>query len=109
MKARTHWAILAMPLSLLGLPLANADPLSADTSTKEATYTSSFEGYIKDEDHEAGGWVAANERVGEIGGWRTYLRRAQEPVSNSKQSGDDRRQMPHGGHRSSDAPKQGDK
>lgn len=106
MKVSTRWAIMmAMPLSLLGSPHAIADPLDAEATPKEAAYTSPFEGYVKDEDFEASGWVAANERVGEIGGWRTYLRQAQEPMKDSKSSGDDQKLMPHSGHRASESSK----
>ncbi len=109
MKANTRWAILAVPLSLLGLPQASADPLDSDTETKEAGYNSPFEGYVKDEDFEAGGWVKANERVGEIGGWRTYLRQAQEPMDGSKASEKDQGAMPHSGHGSNDSSPKGAK
>ena len=107
MNLNTRWAILAVPLSLLGLPQAGANPLDSDTTATEAVYSSSFEGYIKDEDVEASGWVQANERVGEIGGWRTYLRQAQEPMDGAKPSGNDQGEMPHSGHGSNHSLKKG--
>lgn len=103
MKVNSRWAFLAVPLCLLGLSSANANPLDAGTATKEAVYTSSFEGYVKDQDFEAGGWAAANKRVGEIGGWRTYLRQAQEPMTESKPASGDQKPMPHSGHGSSNS------
>ncbi|MFK7965952.1 MAG: hypothetical protein AB8C46_18485 [Burkholderiaceae bacterium] len=87
MKLCIRWVILTVALSLPGLPLASANPLSLESATKEPNYNSAFEGYVKDEDFEAGGWAGANERVGEIGGWRTYLRQAQEPIDNTKSPG----------------------
>jgi len=108
MKVIIRWGAIAMSLSLLGTPYASADPLDSET-TKEAAYTSPFEGYVKDEDFEASGWAAANERVGEIGGWRTYLRQAQEPMKDSESSGDNQKLMPHSGHGSGDSSKQGTK
>ncbi len=107
MNLNTRWAILAVPLSLLGLPQASANPLDSDMAAKEAGYSSSFDDYVKDEDVEAGGWVLANERVGEIGGWRTYLKQAQEPMNQSKPSDNDQGAMPHSGHGSMHSPQKG--
>ncbi len=109
MKALTRWAIVTMPLSLLSLHHAHADPLEAQTTTKEAAYSSPFEGYVKDQDFEVGGWVAANEKVGEIGGWRTYLRQAQEPMNDSKPSSSDQEHMKHREHGSNGQSKHGAK
>tara|TARA_R110002049_G_scaffold141576_1_gene303294 strand:+ start:1269 stop:1598 length:330 start_codon:yes stop_codon:yes gene_type:complete len=107
MNVNTRWAILAVPLSLLGLPQASANPLDSDTPTKETGYSSSFDDYVQDEDVEAGGWVQANERVGEIGGWRTYLRQAQEPMDGSKPTSSDQGAMPHSGHGSNPSSQKG--
>ncbi len=98
MNVRTRWAALAVPLGLLGLSQVNANPLDSETSVTEADYRSSFDNYVRDEDFEAGGWIQANERVGEIGGWRTYSRQAREPMAGSTQSARDQGAMPHSGH-----------
>lgn len=80
MSLKNRLAIVTLPLGLLGLAHATASPLETDAAVAEATYESSLTGYVNDEDAEVGGWVEANERVGEIGGWRVYLRQAQEPM-----------------------------
>ncbi len=58
--------------------LALADPLNPDEPVLEAVYDSPLKDYVPDSDFEIGGWKAANKRVGEIGGWRTYLEQAQQ-------------------------------
>ena len=53
---------------LLGVPMAYA--AGQDTSAP-------FERYQGWRDEPLQDWRAANQRVGEIGGWRTYLRESQ--------------------------------
>jgi hypothetical protein len=49
-------------------------------NTKRAlNHKSSFETYRPYSDEKAANWKAANDEVGRIGGWRTYLKEAQEP------------------------------
>lgn len=69
-----HWLALAL---LAVAPLSHADPFTASAGD-EPLFESTFKGYVPDEDLEPGGWLEANDRVGQIGGWRTYLKEAQE-------------------------------
>ena len=80
MRVRTLLPLALGLAGTLGLSSANADPFNTDAISDEVAYESSLNTYSADEDHEPGNWVAANQRVGEIDGWRTYLRQAQEPV-----------------------------
>lgn len=61
-----------------------AGPLDPAVKGEPMNYASAFEGYKADEDFEPSGWKDANDRVGEIGGWRTYLREATEPKASPK-------------------------
>ncbi len=49
---------------------ASAPPLAA--SPPETSYQSAFEAYKRFTDEPVGSWKAANERVEQIGGWRSY-------------------------------------
>jgi hypothetical protein len=42
-------------------------------------YRSAFAGYRPWREQALGDWREANDTVGRIGGWRTYLRQAHEP------------------------------
>ena len=55
--------------------------LSASSATKPAplTYNSVLSRYKPMTDQKLGAWRAANDRVGQIGGWRTYLKEVQQP------------------------------
>lgn len=58
---------------LLGVPAAHA----ADAEPPEPAAFTSFKQYQGWRDEPLQDWHQANERVGEIGGWRTYLRESQ--------------------------------
>ena len=54
----------------------------ADAGTRIATppaFRSAFEGYQPYTDEKMVDWKQANDRVGEIGGWREYAREASQP------------------------------
>ena len=57
----------------------SADPLSPAASVPAVTYQSPFAGYRPMVDQKIGNWRDANDNVNRIGGWRTYLKEAQEP------------------------------
>ena len=59
---------------LLGVPTAHA----AEAAPPEAAAAAPFKQYQGWRDEPLQDWRQANERVGEIGGWRTYLREAQQ-------------------------------
>ena len=66
---------------LLGLPTAHA------AEAEPAVFTP-FKQYQGWRDEPLQDWRQANERVGEIGGWRTYLRESQ-PAGNGADQGHD--------------------
>ncbi|HSJ79790.1 MAG TPA: hypothetical protein VK910_01145 [Thiobacillus sp.] len=68
---------------LLGQPTAHAAEAEADPAT--ITPFKQYQGWRDEPLHD---WRQANERVGEIGGWRTYLREAQ-PAGNGADQGHD--------------------
>jgi len=57
---------------------AAPDPVSADSLTPPTQYKSPFKDYRRLGDDMRIPWKAANDEVGKIGGWRVYLREAQE-------------------------------
>jgi hypothetical protein len=75
---------------LLGLPTAHAAEAKAEAEPAALTPFKQYQGW---RDEPLQDWRQANERVGEIGGWRTYLRESQ-PVGN----GADQGQHGHHGH-----------
>ncbi|MEZ5652593.1 MAG: hypothetical protein R3E87_18810 [Burkholderiaceae bacterium] len=73
-----------LPCLLIALALAGASvPVRADPFTPgaadEPRYRSSFHDFRPDEDVAPDDWRAVNDRVGRIGGWRSYLGEADAP------------------------------
>ena len=74
----------------VSVPAAQAAP----SPSPESAAPVPFKTYQNWRDEPLQDWRQANERVGEIGGWRTYLREAQ-PVGDTA---DDGGQAQHGHH-----------
>jgi len=55
------------------------DPLDPQARVPAAVHTSSLASYRPLGDDQRLGWKQTNETVNRIGGWRTYLREAQQP------------------------------
>ena len=55
------------------------NPLSPAASVPAVTYQSPFADYRPMVDQKIGNWKDANDNVNRVGGWRTYLKEAQEP------------------------------
>lgn len=70
---RARCVSLAVLAGLAGMPVAQADPAVAP----EPATSNPLKHYQGWRDEPLRDWRQANERVGEIGGWRTYLREAQ--------------------------------
>jgi hypothetical protein len=62
---------------LLGFPAAQAADTRAATSVATPALAAPFDRYQSWRDAPLGNWRELNDRVGEIGGWRTYLRESQ--------------------------------
>lgn len=60
-----------------GLALFACLPLSGVAAPAAADPAAPFKHYQAWRDAPIADWRAANDRVGEVGGWRTYLREAQ--------------------------------
>ena len=56
-----------------------ADPLDAQVRVPAAIHVPAFVGYRRLGDDKRVDWKEANETVNRIGGWRSYLREAQQP------------------------------
>jgi hypothetical protein len=67
---------------LLGLPTAHA------AEAEEPAALTPFKQYQGWRDEPLQDWRQANERVGEIGGWRSYLRESQPTGNGADQSHD---------------------
>lgn len=81
--ARLWWPVaLGVCAWVIARPAQAADP----EPPRQAVSTP-FEHYRGWRDEPLQDWRAANERVGEIGGWRTYLRESQPESDDSHQGG----------------------
>lgn len=85
LRARARFFGLTAFVWMVWMPAAQA----AEAVPPEQAASSPFTHYQGWRDEPLEDWRAANERVGEIGGWRTYLREAQP-------AGDDAGQGRHG-------------
>lgn len=83
--------LLSVGAPLMAQQLEGSRPSAPDTTTSGAgigqtpnlnspgaglAYDSAFENYRRFTDERVMSWKAANERVGSIGGWRTYAKEA---------------------------------
>jgi len=93
----THAQLIrrAAPWALAGLaclPVAHAaDTRAADEPARSSAPASPFDRYQAWRDEPLRDWREANDRVGDVGGWRVYLRESQEDGSGG--------QGQHGHHR----------
>jgi hypothetical protein len=71
---------LKLCASMIALALSNS-VIAQAAVTPKITFKSTLENYKPYSDEKPGGWKAANDQVGRIGGWRTYLKEANEPES----------------------------
>lgn len=79
-----RWLLPATLLTLMSAvsaqsPKPSADPLEPQATVPRSTHASSLAQYRRMTDEKVGSWREANDNVGRIGGWRTYLREAQQP------------------------------
>jgi hypothetical protein len=85
----------AAPLAWFGLAVCAGfvwQPAQADTAPAQAV-PAPFKQYQGWRDEPLQDWRQANQRVGEIGGWRTYLRESQPGDGGGMEHGE----MPPGG------------
>ena len=77
-------------------------------SQTTVSYTSPIADYLPFVDEKVSAWKAANDKVGQIGGWRAYAKEAQQPDNlpvpmqkspNSPNSSDAMKTDPHAGHK----------
>lgn len=63
------------------VPRPQADPLDPAASVPRLVYRSSLRDLPRLTEQPVASWRAANDAVTRIGGWRSYLREAQQPES----------------------------
>jgi len=84
-------------LSLLAAGVALAAPAEKNQVNPPPTklqYTSALASYQGYTDQAVQSWRGANDRVGQVGGWRAYAKEiAEQPASNPQPASD-----PHAGH-----------
>ena len=81
---RFRWLMPATLLTLMSAASSQtqapaADPLDAQAKVPRLAHQSSLAQYRRMSDETVGSWREANDNVGRIGGWRTYLREARQP------------------------------
>ena len=81
-----RWLMPAALLTAISAAMAQtpgttgkADPLDAQASVPRMVHESPLTQYRKHSDEKVISWREANDTVGRIGGWRTYLREARQP------------------------------
>ena len=77
---------LCAALSFSNEAAAGLDPLNAQAPVPALQYRSSLHGFRALGDEKVGDWRKANETVQQIGGWRTYLKEAQQPDATEVQA-----------------------
>lgn len=77
-------ALFALPLQVGAAGQRDA----ADTPPAEALrFESAFDGYAPYTPQPVAPWRQSNDRVGEVGGWRTYAREAAQPEEKGTEDG----------------------
>ena len=81
-SVRARLIRIAMPLAsawMLAAPVAHAvETMAMPMEKSMAASSPALDTYQKWRDEPIQDWTASNDRVGEIGGWLTYLRDAQK-------------------------------
>jgi hypothetical protein len=81
MNKSTFAAAACIAVSSISMP-AKAHPADAKAVVPQATYKSPFADYKRLGEDKPQSWRDANDTVTRIGGWKAYLREAQEaPVA----------------------------
>lgn len=72
-------AVCAVPLGTMAQPAFDSRPPASEARDKVVapTYRSAFSEYRSGLTDDGVEWKEANDNVGRIGGWRTYLRESQ--------------------------------
>lgn len=86
---------LAAALVLPSLAFAQTPDAGATKVDYELSYSSTFTGYEAYKEQSVQSWREANDKVGEIGGWRAY---AKEMSQTAPSSGKDQAAQGHDAH-----------
>lgn len=73
------FAVLTASATVPAQAIAAQDPAQRQAEAPQPVYRSAFGLYRPWQEQALGDWRALNDRVGRIGGWRTYLREAHAP------------------------------
>jgi len=68
---------LAQPASASASAPRRADPADPAASVPALNHRSAFAGYRPNVEQPVGAWRELNDKVGRIGGWRSYARESQ--------------------------------
>ena len=68
-------------------PSPRPDPADPATAVPPAHHRSSFDGYRRDVEPRIESWRVSNDRVRDIGGWRTYAREVDEGARSAAGAG----------------------
>jgi hypothetical protein len=96
--------------TLFLIPIAAASYILSGLAIAQTSvsYTSPIADYKTFVDEKVTSWKAANDKVGQIGGWRAYAKEAQQPDNTpapatmqkpAGSSGDAMKPDPHSGHK----------
>lgn len=96
--------LLTMTAASSVIPLPGLSQVS-QTSQAVVTYASPLADYQPFADEKVTSWKAANDKVGQIGGWRAYAKEAQQPNNtpanapvSAPDTGNTQKTTPHAGH-----------
>jgi len=75
-----YYRLAILGLLVAGQSLATVpDPSDSKAAVPALDYRSAFDSYRRHTDVKVESWKAMNDNVGRIGGWRVYLKEAQQP------------------------------
>lgn len=85
------WLCVLATGAALAAPVEKIQANPLPTKLQYASALASYQGYT---DQAVQSWRGANDRVGQVGGWRAYAKEiAEQPASNARPAAD-----PHAGH-----------
>ncbi len=101
-KAFMPWTLALLATAAFAQPAADAEASKTALPT-QLQYSSAIDGYQAYTDQPAQSWQQANDRVGQIGGWRAYAKEIKTGVPASAQDAAPAND-PHSGHHGGDKP-----
>ncbi len=88
---------LAAALAVPSLAFAQTPDASATKVDYQLSYSSAFAGYEAYKEQSVQPWKEANDKVGQIGGWRAYAKEMRQTTSDAGQEQPAQGHGTHGG------------